>query len=132
MPGRSAESAKDIEAHEPRLGYFVLPTSIRPVPGKKSLARVGQSVAAVALVAAALVKETAVQLAFKRVNVPCDRRVFRAELLGRSRKRSRSCDREKVAEVVPTLSWLTVSHRLLLINAHQLGIWRPSFNSASP
>jgi hypothetical protein len=96
MPGRSAESAADIEVHEPRLGYFFLPKSIRPVPGKKWLARVGQSIAAVALV-----KETAVQLAFKLVNVPRDRCVFGAELLGRSRKHSRSCDRDKVAEVVP-------------------------------
>jgi hypothetical protein len=64
------------------------------------------------------VEETAAQLAFKRVNVARDRRVFGAELLGRSRKRPRPCDREKVAEVIPILNGLSICHRLLLIDAH--------------
>src|SRR6266404_9638386 len=75
-------------------------------PGKKPFARVGQSVAGVALV-----EETAVQLVFKRLNVARHRRVFRAELLGCSRKRARPRDRQKVSKVVPILAWLPVSHR---------------------
>ena len=59
-------------------------------PSEKPFARVGQSIAAVALV-----EETAVQLVFKRVDVARHRRVFRAELLGRGRKRPRACDRQK-------------------------------------
>src|SRR6266481_208240 len=89
---------------------------------KKSFARVGQSVAAVASV-----EETVVQLVFKRLNVARHCRVFRAELLGCARERPRPSDCEKVSDVVPILTWLFVAHRLLLINAHPLGIC-PSLN----
>jgi hypothetical protein len=74
--------------------------------GKKPFARIGQSVAAITPV-----EETAVQLVFKRLNVARHRRVFRAELLGCSRKRARPRDRQKVSKVIPILTWLFVSHR---------------------
>jgi hypothetical protein len=40
------------------------------------------------------------------VNVARYRRVFCSELLGRSRKCPRPCDRQKISKVVPTLTWL--------------------------
>src|SRR3981081_2364271 len=84
---------------------------------KKPFARVGQSVAAVALV-----EETAVQPVFKGLNVARHRRVFSAELLGCGRERSRPSNCEKISKIVPILIWLFVSHRQLLVNAHRLGI----------
>jgi hypothetical protein len=96
--------------------------------GKKSSARVSQSVAAVAPVE----EEPAAQLVFNGVNVARHRCVFRAELLGCSRERPRPCNCEKAAEVVPILSWLSVCHHLLLINAQRSRIWCPSLNRASP
>jgi hypothetical protein len=93
-------------------------------PRKKPFTRVGQSITAVALV-----EEADLQLVFKRLNVARHRRVFRAELRGCSRKRPRPCDRQKVAKVVPILTWLPVCHSLpLLIKAHQLGICGRSLN----
>src|SRR6202040_24556 len=74
--------------------------------GQKPFARVGQSIAAVALV-----EETVVQLVFKRLNVARHRRVFRAELPGCGRQRTRPSDCEKVSKIVPILTWLFVSHR---------------------
>ena len=56
----------------------------------KPFAQLRQSIAAVAPV-----EEAAVQLFFERVNVVCYRRVFSSELLGRSRKCPRPCDRQK-------------------------------------
>ena len=73
-------------------------------------------------------EEAAVQLFFERVNVACYRRVFGSELLGRSRKCPPPCDRQKISKVIPTLTGLPVRHRLLLINAHRLGIYGPSLN----
>jgi hypothetical protein len=61
-------------------------------PSNKPFARVSQSVAG-----AALVKETAVQLVYKRLNVARYRRLFRAELLGCSRKWACPHDRQKVS-----------------------------------
>src|SRR5690348_3400351 len=92
-------------------------------PGKKPFAHFGQSIAAVAPV-----EKAAVQLFFERVNVACHRRVLGSELLGRSRKCPRPCDRQKISKVIPTLTGLSVRHRLLLINAHRLGIYGPSLH----
>ena len=92
-------------------------------PGKKPFAHLRQS-----MVAVAPVEEAAVQLFFERVNVASHRRVFCSELLGRSRKRPRPCDRQKISKVVPTLTWLPVRHRLLFISAHRLGIYGPLLN----
>src|SRR5580704_18655777 len=83
--------------------------------GKQPFARLGQSVAAVALV-----EETAVQLVFKRLNVACHRRVFGAELLGCGRKGPRPADGEKVSKIIPILAWPFVAHRQLLVTALQL------------
>ena len=89
-------------------------------PSDKPLAFGSQSTAAIALV-----EETAVQLLFKRVNMACHRRVFRAELFGCGRESPGPRDRQKISEVVPILTCFPVYHCQLLISAHRLGIYGP-------
>jgi hypothetical protein len=73
------------------------------------------------------VEEAAVQLFFERVNVARYRREFCSEPRPHP-KGAWPCECQKSSKVVLTLTGPPIRHRLLLINAHRLGIYGPSLN----